>query len=122
MSAKNLTDQQALDNARTLVDNLRTIRRDMLRRLDDFTLYVEMIAEDVEKAQQGAEDARNMRVYSATNFIRRTMEKVDDITNMPTGGTDAMHVREFRHNAYEALSGEALELPFRLTRAGGHEG
>lgn len=122
MSAKNLTDQQALDNARTLVDNLRTIRTDALRQLDDFTLYVEMLAEAVEDARQGKEDAQNMRSLSSTNFARRAMEKVDDLLNLHKGGTTGMHVREFHHNVLEAVSGEALELPFHLMMQDREEG
>lgn len=112
--AKHLTDQQALDNARTLVENLRTIRADALRQLDEFTVYVERLAEAVENARQGKEGAENMRSLSSAVFAQRAMEKVDDLVNLHKGGTSGMHVREFQHNMLGAVAGEALELPFHL--------
>lgn len=99
---KHLTDAEARENGRLIVEALRKVRADALARLDEFTLYVEQLAIKVEA------DATIPQSFVSPQFATRALEALETINHIHTGSSAHMHYRSARDLVLESLAGERL--------------
>src|SRR5689334_10470233 len=109
MAAKKLTDAQALSKAKKQASDLRRIREGLLANLDNFTLWVTQIEDEVKALEEGTpKHVSDARYFCSPAFAKQVIERLDDISHVHTGSTLAMYFREAKANAINAVVGDDL--------------
>jgi hypothetical protein len=95
-----ITDKQAAN----IVENLRQVRADAFARLDEFTLWVELISASVTDNT----DKHILRWMGSPDFAELALEKLEAISHIHTGSTGHMHFRHARRAIIGAGQGEDI--------------
>lgn len=92
------TDRRTVRNATETAQHLRTLRNDLLHRLDEFTVWVTQIETALEGKNPEVTPVEMADYMTEEAWVDAALGHIEDVTHIHRGSTDHMHYRSARRS------------------------